>query len=249
MRRLRVITPEEQRILDGGAVDKAAYTARAVFTVDSEKLLERGRLADNTYGENESSETKMHETHATAYVEYSGKMDRFNYSFGLQGSYARFKQKEEGYNRYSLLPRLRLGYQFSDNVFIRYRTGVHPFGPQLLWPGGGAGKPWCQPDAHTRIIPGKCICGSEVRRLDFVRRIDQSKSMREMDELLFQFPELVDYCVRSVGGKKEITALFISDNGEELIRNVCAEKNIISLDCRKAEWSDRALYPAKRIIL
>ena len=28
---------------------------------------------------------------------------------------------------------------------------------------------------HTRIIPGKCICGSEVRRLDFVRRIDQSK--------------------------------------------------------------------------
>ena len=42
MRRLRVITPEEQRILDGGAVDKAAYTARAVFTVDSEKLLERG---------------------------------------------------------------------------------------------------------------------------------------------------------------------------------------------------------------
>ena len=76
---------------------------------------------------------------------------------------------------------------------------------------------------HTRIIPGKCICGSEVRRLDFVRRIDQSKSMREMDELLFQFPELVDYCVRSVGGKKEITALFISDNGEELIRNVCTE--------------------------
>ena len=47
----------------------------------------------------------------------------------------------------------------------------------------------------------------------------------------------------------EITAFFTSDNGEELIRNVCAEKNIISLDCRKAEWSDRALYPAKRIIL
>ena len=30
------------------------------------------------------------------------------------------------------------------------RTGVHPFGPQLLWPGGGAGKPWCQPDAGVR---------------------------------------------------------------------------------------------------
>lgn len=44
MRRLRTVTPEEQRILDGGSVDKKAYTERAVFTVDSEKLLERGRL-------------------------------------------------------------------------------------------------------------------------------------------------------------------------------------------------------------
>ena len=44
MRRLRVITPEEQRILDGGAVDRHAYTEKAVFTVDSEKLIERGRM-------------------------------------------------------------------------------------------------------------------------------------------------------------------------------------------------------------
>lgn len=88
-------------------------------------------LADNTYGGNESSETKMHETHATAYVEYSGKMDRFNYSFGLQGSYSRFKQKEEGYNRYSLLPRLRFGYQFSDNVFVRYRGQISRKSPGL----------------------------------------------------------------------------------------------------------------------
>ena len=73
----------------------------------------------------------MHETHATAYVEYSGKMDRFNYSFGLQGSYSRFKQKEEGYNRYSLLPRLRLGYQFSDNVFVRYRGQISRKSPGL----------------------------------------------------------------------------------------------------------------------
>ena len=101
----------------------------------------------------------------------------------------------------------------------------------------------------TRIIPEKCPCKSEVKRLDLVKRINPAGSIREMDELLFQIPELVDYCVRSVRGKKEITAFFTSDNGEELIRNVCAEKNIISLDCRKAEWSDRVLYPAKRIIL
>ena len=34
-----------------------------------------------------------------------------------------------------------------------------------------------------------------------------------------------------------------------LVDNGMNKKNIISLDCRKAEWSDRALYPAKRIIL
>lgn len=44
MRQLRVITPEEQRILDGGSVDQHAYTERAIFTVDSEKMIERGRL-------------------------------------------------------------------------------------------------------------------------------------------------------------------------------------------------------------
>lgn len=59
MRRLRVITPEEQRILDGGAVDKAAYTARAVFTVDSEKLLERGGSSPcaRTHGLHRSPDT------------------------------------------------------------------------------------------------------------------------------------------------------------------------------------------------
>ena len=44
MRQLRGITPEEQRILDGGSVDRHAYTEKAVFTVDSEKMIERGRM-------------------------------------------------------------------------------------------------------------------------------------------------------------------------------------------------------------
>ncbi len=44
MRRLRVITPEEQSILNGGEVDRHAYTEKAVFTVDSEKMIERGQM-------------------------------------------------------------------------------------------------------------------------------------------------------------------------------------------------------------
>ena len=37
----------------------------------------------------------------------------------------------------------------------------------------------------TRIIPGRCICGSEVKRLDFVKRISQPGTIREMDDVLF----------------------------------------------------------------
>ena len=99
----------------------------------------------------------------------------------------------------------------------------------------------------TRIIPGRCLCGSEIKRLDFVKRMDPLGSIREMDELLFEIPELVDYCVKIVDGKKEITALFTSDNGEERIRSVLEEKDIRSWNCRKVKWEDLALYPGKRV--
>ena len=36
----------------------------------------------------------------------------------------------------------------------------------------------------SRIIPGRCLCGSEIKRLDFVKRMDPLGSIREMDELL-----------------------------------------------------------------
>ena len=101
----------------------------------------------------------------------------------------------------------------------------------------------------TRIIPGRCICGSEVKRLDFVKRISQPGTIREMDDVLFQIPELVDYSVRITEDKKEITALLTSDKGMESLRNVLTDGDTISLNCRKAEWKDTALYSAKRVIL
>ena len=101
----------------------------------------------------------------------------------------------------------------------------------------------------SRIIPGRCLCGSEIKRLDFVKRMDPLGSIREMDELLFEIPELVDYSVRITEDKKEITALLTSDNGMDSLRNVLTDGDTISLNCRKAEWKDTALYSAKRVIL
>ena len=66
---------------------------------------------------------------------------------------------------------------------------------------------------------------------------------------MFQIPEVVDYSLRIKEGKKEITALLTSDKGMELLRNVLTDGDTISLNCRKAEWKDTALYSAKRVIL
>ena len=61
----------------------------------------------------------------------------------------------------------------------------------------------------SRIIPGRCLCGSEIKRLDFVKRMDPLGSIREMDELLFEIPELIDYCVKIVDGKKGNYSAFL----------------------------------------
>ena len=47
MDRLRVITEEERRILEGqSGVDKALYTREREFTIDSRQMLRDGRLID-----------------------------------------------------------------------------------------------------------------------------------------------------------------------------------------------------------
>lgn len=42
--KLRAVTPEEQRLLAGGPLERELYTSRGGFTVDSERLLARGKL-------------------------------------------------------------------------------------------------------------------------------------------------------------------------------------------------------------
>lgn len=44
MRELRKITPEEEKLLAGGRVERTIYTSSRDFTVDSEKLLAKGKL-------------------------------------------------------------------------------------------------------------------------------------------------------------------------------------------------------------
>lgn len=88
-------------------------------------------ITDNDYAGTATAATQMQEAYTTAYAEFTGKVNRFNYSLGLLGSRAWFNQEGEGYRQYSFLPRLRLSYNFSDHAFIRYRGDISRNTPQL----------------------------------------------------------------------------------------------------------------------
>ena len=88
-------------------------------------------LTENKYAGTASAETQMQEAYTSTYVEYSSKVKKFNYSLGLQGSRSWFNQEGEGYQKYSFLPRLRLGYSFSDHASIRYQADISRGTPAL----------------------------------------------------------------------------------------------------------------------
>ena len=100
----------------------------------------------------------------------------------------------------------------------------------------------------TRIIPGRCLCGSEIKRLDFVKRMDPLGSIREMDELLFEIPELVDYCVKIVDGKKGNYSAFYIGQWRRTNQECFGREGYSFMElAKKAKWEDGALYPGKRV--
>ena len=46
VRQLQKTTKEEEEILRGKTIQKGLYTSQADFTIDSKKMLERGKLID-----------------------------------------------------------------------------------------------------------------------------------------------------------------------------------------------------------
>lgn len=90
----------------------------------------------------------------------------------------------------------------------------------------------------TRVLPGRCACGSEVLRLDSVQRRGQAESLAALDEALFSLPFVADYRAR------------LGEKGLELLILTCGEGELPPLDAsvtvRPAAWEDRALCPGKR---
>ena len=93
----------------------------------------------------------------------------------------------------------------------------------------------------TRVIPGRCACGSEVLRLDAVSRRDGSEELTALDEALFSLPFVADYRAERRGGRLRLLVLTC---GEGELPPLDAE--IASLPVRE---DDRALYFGKRKVV
>ena len=80
-------------------------------------------------------------------------------------------------------------------------------------------------------------------RLDSVRRKGETSAIRELDEILFALPWVVDYRAEKKDGRLQLYVL------------TCGEGSLPELD-RDAKWElspvadgDHALYRGKRVIL
>ncbi len=91
---------------------------------------------------------------------------------------------------------------------------------------------------RTRVIPGTCPCGSEVLRLDTVRRLDADGELAALDEALFSLPFVADYRAERRDGKLRLEIL---TRGGGALPPLDAEIRI-----RPAREDDRALSFGKR---
>ena len=90
----------------------------------------------------------------------------------------------------------------------------------------------------TRVIPGRCKCGSEVLRLDTVRRMDGGGELAALDETLFSLPFVADYRAERRDGRLHLSVL------------TCGEGELPKLDAdveaRPVKPEDGPLYLGKR---
>ena len=90
---------------------------------------------------------------------------------------------------------------------------------------------------YTRVIPGRCPCGSEVLRLDTVRR-KETTELAALDETLFSLPFVADYRAERRNGRLHLQILTC---GAGVLPAMDAETEV-----RPARPDDRSLYAGKR---
>ena len=106
---------------------------------------------------------------------------------------------------------------------------------------------------YTRILSGRCPCGSEVKRLDTLRREKKALDVLTLDEALFSLDALVDCRYRLTDGTLSITALSAGALAEAEIRNrvlpLLPEGVALRIEIEACRPECRALYAGKRVTL
>lgn len=108
---------------------------------------------------------------------------------------------------------------------------------------------------HTRILPGRCPCKSEVKRIDAVRRSDSMDEMRRLDDRMYGMDAVVDYQLTDTDRGIEAVVLLAPGKSDavEAIRTALLEQSIRGrrireIEIREASFEDRPLYLSKRKI-
>ena len=94
-----------------------------------------------------------------------------------------------------------------------------------------------RPGDYTRLIPGRCPCGSEVLRLDTVPR-KETAELAAMDETLFSLPFVVDYRASRRNGRLHLQILTCGGGTLPALE--------ATMEVRPASSDDRSLYAGKR---
>ncbi len=99
---------------------------------------------------------------------------------------------------------------------------------------------------YTRLMPEACPCGSPIVRLDRVVRLGEKSRMAELDSLVFEIPQIVDYHAEEKDGALYLKGCVTGDCRtlpKELLG--CP----VHWELRHFTAEDRPCYVAKRSIL
>ncbi|MDO5538610.1 MAG: AMP-binding protein [Eubacteriales bacterium] len=105
----------------------------------------------------------------------------------------------------------------------------------------------------TRILADPCPCGSKVIRLDQVRRKEEDEIpvIEDLDNILFGFPEVVDYYAGYEPSGLHLELLIRKECQEEVICQMVREKYRdlnVTINARQCTGEFRSLYKAKRSV-
>ncbi len=87
--------------------------------------------ANNDYNGTVDATTAMREGRAALFAELKGHYNKFNYSVGGYGAYMWTGQAGANYHRFFVYPKFKIGYNFSDNAYIRLTTKLDYYAPEL----------------------------------------------------------------------------------------------------------------------